>query len=97
MDEATGAGRRQYPATDIAAPKAHDGFSPSCVGMPPPTTTQQRCHGLYGQVVGAVRDAAHGRALAEAGVTRIFNPFDDAADHAAARLAHEIREQESPP
>lgn len=48
-----------------------------------------------GQVVGAVRDAAHGRALAEAGVTHILNPFDDAADHAATRLAREIREQES--
>jgi hypothetical protein len=48
-----------------------------------------------GKVVGAVRDAAHGRALAEAGVTQILNPFDDAADHAAARLARDIREQES--
>ena len=50
-----------------------------------------------GKVVGAVRDAAHGRALAEAGVTQILNPFDDAADHAAARLARDIREQESTP
>ncbi len=50
-----------------------------------------------GQVVGAVRDAAHGRALAEAGVSRILNPFDDAADHAAARLANDIREQETTP
>ena len=48
-----------------------------------------------GKVVGAVRDAAHGRALAEAGVTQILNPFDDAADHAAAHLARDIREQES--
>jgi Kef-type K+ transport system membrane component KefB len=48
-----------------------------------------------GQVVGAVRDAAHGRALAEAGVGQILNPFDDAADHAAVRLAREIREQET--
>ena len=48
-----------------------------------------------GQVVGAVRDAAHGRALAEAGVARVLNPFDDAADHAAARLARDIREQET--
>ena len=48
-----------------------------------------------GQVVGAVRDAAHGRALAEAGVARVLNPFDDAADHAAARLALDIREQET--
>jgi Kef-type K+ transport system membrane component KefB len=50
-----------------------------------------------GKVVGAVRDAAHGRALAEAGVKQILNPFDDAADHAAARLARDIREQESTP
>jgi TrkA-N domain/Sodium/hydrogen exchanger family len=50
-----------------------------------------------GQVVGAVRDAAHGRALAEAGVARILNPFDDAADHAAARLARDILEQERSP
>jgi hypothetical protein len=50
-----------------------------------------------GKVVGAVRDAAHGRALAEAGVTQILNPFDDAADHAAARLARDIREQENTP
>ena len=50
-----------------------------------------------GQVVGAVRDAAHGRALADAGVTHILNPFDDAADHAAARLARQIRQLESTP
>jgi len=50
-----------------------------------------------GQVVGAVRDAAHGRALAEAGVARVFNPFDDAADHAAARLARDIRKEETTP
>jgi Kef-type K+ transport system membrane component KefB len=50
-----------------------------------------------GTVVGAVRDAAHGRALAEAGVARVFSPFDDAADHAAARLARDIREQENAP
>jgi Trk K+ transport system NAD-binding subunit len=50
-----------------------------------------------GQVVGAVRDAAHGRALTETGVARVFNPFDDAADHAAARLARDIREEETTP
>lgn len=49
-----------------------------------------------GRVVGAVRDAAHGRALAEAGIDQILNPFDDAADHAAARLARDIHEQETP-
>lgn len=50
-----------------------------------------------GKVVGAARDAAHGRALVEAGIARIINPFDDAADHAVARLARDIREQESTP
>jgi Kef-type K+ transport system membrane component KefB len=48
-----------------------------------------------GRVVGAVRDAAHARALADAGVAAIINPFDDAADHAAAHLAREINEQDT--
>ena len=43
-----------------------------------------------GSIVGAVRDAAHGRALEAAGVAYILNPFDDAADHAARRLATQI-------
>jgi Trk K+ transport system NAD-binding subunit len=50
-----------------------------------------------GRVVGAVRDAAHGRALADAGIDRVLNPFDDAADHAAARLARDILERRSTP
>jgi hypothetical protein len=50
-----------------------------------------------GQVAGVVRDAAHGRAMAEAGIQRIFNPFDDAADHAAERLAQDIRHKEHAP
>ena len=50
-----------------------------------------------GQVAGVVRDAAHGRAMAEAGIERIFNPFDDAADHAAERLAQDIRHKEHAP
>lgn len=50
-----------------------------------------------GQVAGVVRDAAHGRLMAEAGIQRIFNPFDDAADHAAERLAHDIRHEEHAP
>ncbi len=49
-----------------------------------------RAVGYGGQIAGAVRDAAHGRALAEAGVNRVLNPFDDAADHAAAGLAQTI-------
>lgn len=52
---------------------------------------------FQGRVVAAVRDAAHARALADAGVDQIFSPFDDAADHAAARLARAIRQQETPP
>jgi Kef-type K+ transport system membrane component KefB len=43
-----------------------------------------------GSIVGAVRDAAHGRALAAAGATLILNPFDDAADYAAQQLAAQI-------
>lgn len=43
-----------------------------------------------GSIVGAVRDTVHGRALAAAGVAFILNPFDDAADHAAQRLATQI-------
>jgi hypothetical protein len=44
-----------------------------------------------GPVAAAVRDPAHGRALARAGVPLILNPFDDAADHAARRLAEALR------
>ena len=50
-----------------------------------------------GQVAGVVRDAAHGRLMAEAGIERVFNPFDDAADHAAERLAQDIRHKEHAP
>jgi len=44
-----------------------------------------------GQVAGAGRDPEHARELAAAGVLHVFNPFDDAADHAAQRLAQAIR------
>ena len=50
-----------------------------------------------GEVVAAVRDAAHGRALREAGVRQILNPFDDAADFAAEHLAKTIRTKEPTP
>jgi len=50
-----------------------------------------------GEVVAAVRDAAHGRALREAGVQQILNPFDDAADFAAEHLANTIRMKEHKP
>ncbi len=53
--------------------------------------------GYTGQVVGAVRDPVHGRALVRAGVTQVLNPFDDAADFAASRLAAVILEQEPKP
>jgi hypothetical protein len=46
--------------------------------------------GYSGRLVGAVRDAAHAHALADAGVSEIINPFEDAADHAAAHLARKI-------
>jgi len=49
---------------------------------------------FHGPVAGAVRDAAHGCALREAGVKYILNPFDDAADHAAHFLATRIHSQE---
>ncbi|MEZ5622247.1 MAG: cation:proton antiporter family protein [Burkholderiaceae bacterium] len=44
-----------------------------------------------GALAAAVRDPAHGRALASAGVPLILNPFEDAADHAARRLADALR------
>jgi Kef-type K+ transport system membrane component KefB len=49
-----------------------------------------------GRIAGAVRDTAHGLALAKAGVERVLNPFDDAADRAAQTLAAEIHPQEQP-
>jgi Kef-type K+ transport system membrane component KefB len=42
--------------------------------------------GYAGPMAGAVRDAQHARALHAAGLTLVFNPFADAADHAAAQL-----------
>jgi len=47
-----------------------------------------------GSIAGAARDPAHARAMAEAGIVRVLNPFDDAADHAAERLAKDIRNKE---
>jgi len=43
-----------------------------------------------GRIMVAARDSAHARALQAAGVTLVLNPFDDAAEHAARRLAHDI-------
>jgi Kef-type K+ transport system membrane component KefB len=52
--------------------------------------------GYGGRIAGAVRDTAHGLALARAGVDRVLNPFDDAADRAAQSLAAEFLPQEQP-
>jgi Kef-type K+ transport system membrane component KefB len=48
-----------------------------------------------GQVAGAVRDPQQARELERAGVTRLFNPFEDGADHAAQALAALIHPQEN--
>ena len=49
-----------------------------------------------GHLAAAARDAGHARELARAGVQTILNPFDDAADHAAERLARDMHTQEAP-
>jgi len=46
-----------------------------------------------GTLAAAPRDPPHAQSLAEAGVTHLFNPFDDAADHAAAALARHIAQR----
>lgn len=43
-----------------------------------------------GMLAAAPRDPAHAQALRAAGVTQLFNPFDDAADQAASAMASEI-------
>jgi len=53
--------------------------------------------GFKGRVAGVVRDESHGRALHEAGVARVINPFSDAADHAAEALAQDVLSQEKTP
>jgi Kef-type K+ transport system membrane component KefB len=50
--------------------------------------------GYAGQVAAVARDATHRRQLEAAGVARVLNPFDDAADHAARSLRAEIRSKE---
>ena len=50
--------------------------------------------GYRGRVAAAPRDPAHARELARAGATLILNPFDDAADHAAAQLAQHLAHKE---
>jgi hypothetical protein len=52
--------------------------------------------GYAGQLAAAPRDPAHARELAQAGVALVLNPFDDAADHAAAQLAQHLSRKEIP-
>ena len=52
--------------------------------------------GFKGKVAAVVRDRAPGQMLLAAGVHKILNPFDDAADHAARGLAQDLL-QEQPP
>lgn len=51
--------------------------------------------GFRGRIAGVVRDEIHGKALDEAGVTRVLNPFNDAADYAARTFAAEIAFEEA--
>ena len=46
--------------------------------------------GFKGRVAGVVRDDLHADALGAAGVERVLNPFNDAADYAARSFAAEI-------
>jgi Kef-type K+ transport system membrane component KefB len=50
--------------------------------------------GYAGQVAGVARDPTHQRQLEAAGVARVLNLFDDAADHAARSLHAAIRSKE---
>ena len=52
--------------------------------------------GYRGRVAAAPRDPAHARALHQAGVALVLNPFVDAADHAAAQLAQHLSRKEDP-
>ena len=51
--------------------------------------------GFRGRIAGVVRDEIHGKALDEAGVARVLNPFNDAADYAARTFAAEIAFEEA--
>lgn len=52
--------------------------------------------GYRGTVAAVVRDAAHEQAARACGLTLVFNPFDDAADHAARHLADLLMTKEKP-
>ena len=51
--------------------------------------------GFRGRIAGVVRDEIHGKALDDAGVARVLNPFNDAADYAARTFAAEIAFEEA--
>ncbi|WP_232756615.1 cation:proton antiporter [Thauera phenolivorans] len=51
--------------------------------------------GFRGRIAGVVRDDMHEEALAAAGVARVLNPFNDAADYAARSFAAEIAFEEA--
>jgi Kef-type K+ transport system membrane component KefB len=53
--------------------------------------------GFVGQVAAVARDPDHQKQLQGAGVTRVLNPFDDAADEAARSLRSDILETEKTP
>jgi len=53
--------------------------------------------GFAGQVAAVARDADHQQQLQNAGVTRVLNPFDDAADEAARSLRSDILTTEKTP
>lgn len=53
--------------------------------------------GLTGRIAGVIRDETHGNALHVAGVTRIINPFIDAADHAAQMITDSLNLPEGIP
>ncbi|MGA8055804.1 MAG: cation:proton antiporter family protein [Burkholderiales bacterium] len=46
--------------------------------------------GFKGRIAGVVREETHGEALSNAGVERVLNPFNDAADHAARLFSSEL-------
>jgi len=50
--------------------------------------------GFQGRIAGVVRDEPHAEALDAAGVERVLNPFNDAADYAAGLFAEELARPE---
>jgi Kef-type K+ transport system membrane component KefB len=56
-----------------------------------------RAAGYRGKIAAAARDPGQARGLAQAGVSVILNPFDDAASFAAGRLIQAIGKPETSP